>query len=41
MLYSFVEAESLEAAALLFIDHPHFGISGAVIEVMPVNKNIG
>ena len=41
MMYSFVEAESLEAAADMFKDHPHFGIPGASIEVMPVNKNIG
>lgn len=40
MMYSFIEAESLEAAAELFKDHPHFGIPGAWIEVMPVNKNI-
>lgn len=41
MMYSFIEAESLEAAADIFKDHPHFGIPGASIEVMPVNKNIG
>jgi hypothetical protein len=41
MMYSFVEAESLEAASELFVGHPHFGISGAWIEVMSVNKNIG
>ena len=41
MMYSFVEAESLEAAAALFKDHPHFGIPGGWIEVMPVNKNVG
>lgn len=41
MMYSFVEAESLEAAAELFKNHPHFGIPGSWIEVMPVNKNIG
>jgi hypothetical protein len=41
MMYSFVEAPSLEAAALMFKDHPHFGIPGGWIEVMPVNKNIG
>jgi len=40
MMYSFVEAESLEAAADMFKDHPHFGIPGGWIEVMPVNKNI-
>lgn len=40
MMYSFVEAESPEAAAKLFEGHPHFGIPGASIEVMPVSKNI-
>ncbi len=41
MMYSFVEAESLDAAADMFKNHPHFGIPGSWIEVMPVNKNIG
>lgn len=41
MMYSFVEADSLEAAAELFKAHPHFGIPGASIEVMSVNKDIG
>jgi hypothetical protein len=41
MMYSFVEAESIDAAAKMFEGHPHFGIPGAWIEVMPVNKNIG
>lgn len=41
MMYSFVEADSLEAAADMFKDHPHFGIPGGVIEVMSVNKTIG
>lgn len=41
MMYSFVEAESLEAAADMFKGHPHFGIPGGVIEVMSVNKDIG
>lgn len=40
MMYSFIEAESHEAAADLFKDHPHFGIPGAWIEVMSVNKDI-
>lgn len=40
MMYSFVEAESLEAATELFKDHPHFGIPGAWIEVMSVNKEV-
>ena len=41
MMYSFVEADSLDAAALMFKDHPHFGIPGGWIEVMAVNKDIG
>lgn len=41
MMYSFVEAESLEAAADMFKNHPHFGIPGGWIEVMSVNKDIG
>ena len=40
MMYSFIEAESLDAAAVLFVGHPHFGIPGAWIEVMTVNKEI-
>jgi hypothetical protein len=40
MMYSFIEAETLEAAADLFKDHPHFGIPGGWIEVMAVNKTI-
>ncbi len=40
MMYSFVEAESLEAAAELFVNHPHFGIPDGWIEVMSVNKQI-
>ena len=38
MMYSFVEADSLEAAAELFKDHPHFGIPGGWIEVMSANQ---
>lgn len=41
MMYSFVEAESHEAATEMFKDHPHFGIPGGWIEVMSVNKDIG
>ena len=37
MMYSFVEAASLDAAAAMFTNHPHFGIPGGWIEVMPVN----
>ncbi len=40
MMYSFIEAESLEAAAQLFVGHPHFGIPNSWIEVMSVNKEI-
>jgi len=40
MMYSFVEADSLEAAADIFKKHPHFGIPGGTIEVMSVNKNV-
>ena len=36
MLVSFVEAESHEAAAKAFEDHPHLGIPQASIEVMAV-----
>lgn len=41
MMYSFIEAESLEVASKMFEGHPHFGIPGASIEVMPVNTAIG
>lgn len=34
MLSSYVMADSLEAAAELFKDHPHLGIPGATIEIM-------
>ena len=37
MLYSFVEAESLAAAADLFKDHPHLGMLDGWIEIMPVS----
>ena len=40
MMYSFIEAESLEVAAKLFENHPHFGIPNGWIEVMSVNKEI-
>ena len=36
MLYSFVEAESHEAAAKVFENHPHLQIPQASIEVMEV-----
>lgn len=37
MLSSYVEAESHEAAAAIFKDHPHLNLPGASIEVMEVN----
>ncbi len=40
MMYSFVEAQSQEAAAEVFKGHPHFGIPGGTIEIMPVNANV-
>ena len=36
MISSMIDAESHEAAAALFVGHPHFGIPGASIEVMPL-----
>ena len=36
MMYSIVEAESPETAAEIFKDHPHFGIPGATIDIMPI-----
>ncbi len=38
MLYSMLEAESDEAAAALFADHPHLAIPGSWIDVMPANN---
>lgn len=37
MMYSFVEAASPEAAARLFVDHPHLAIPNAWIDIMPAN----
>lgn len=37
MLFSIVEAESHEAAAKMFENHPHLGIPEATIEIMPAN----
>ncbi len=34
MLSSYVTAESLDAAAEIFKNHPHLGIPGATIEIM-------
>ena len=36
MLYQIVQANSADQAAKMFVDHPHFGIPQATIEVMPV-----
>ena len=38
MLYSIVEAESHEDVAKAFEGHPHFGIPGASIEIMPMRS---
>ncbi|MBM3272350.1 hypothetical protein FJY94_03710 [Candidatus Kaiserbacteria bacterium] len=38
MLSSYVQAESAEAAAELFKDHPHFGIPGATIDIMEARQ---
>jgi hypothetical protein len=38
MLYSFIEADSHEAAAKAFEGHPHLGIPQATIEVMAVRE---
>ena len=37
MLYAIVEAESHDAAANAFKDHPHLGIPKASIEIMAIN----
>jgi hypothetical protein len=37
MLYGIVQAESHEAAAKLFEDHPHLGIPSASIEIMEIH----
>lgn len=38
MLSSYTEAESPEAAAAIFVGHPHLAIPGSWIDVMPVNQ---
>lgn len=38
MLSSYVQAESADAAAELFVNHPHLKIPGAVIEIMEANQ---
>lgn len=37
MLFSLVESDSHEAVAEAFVNHPHFGIPGAWIDIMPAN----
>lgn len=41
MMYSFIEADSIDAASAIFKDHPHFGIPNGSIEIMSVNTNMG
>lgn len=38
MLSSYVAAESAEAAAEMFKNHPHLGIPGATIEIMEARQ---
>jgi hypothetical protein len=38
MLSSYVQAESLDAAAEVFASHPHLQLPGATIEVMETNQ---
>ncbi len=38
MLSSYVQAESADAAAEIFKDHPHFGIPGAAIDIMEARQ---
>ncbi len=36
MIYVIVEAENIEAAAALFVDHPHIGLfPGDGVDIMP------
>ena len=41
MLSSYVQAESLDAAAEIFSKHPHLQIPGATIEIMEANPLTG
>jgi len=36
MMYQVVQADSADAAAKMFVGHPHFGIPQATVEVMPL-----
>jgi hypothetical protein len=41
MMYQIVRANSADEAAKMFVDHPHFGIPQASIEVMPLKAMEG
>lgn len=41
MLSSYVQAESLDAAEKIFINHPHLQIPGATIEIMEASPLTG
>ena len=41
MMYQIVQANSADEAAKMFVDHPHFGIPQATIEVMPLKAMEG
>ena len=41
MMYQIVQADSADEAANMFVDHPHFGIPQATIEVMPLKAMEG
>ena len=41
MMYSIVEADSQEAAAAIFVDHPHLQIPQATIDIMAINDLSG
>ncbi len=41
MMYSIVEAESHDAAAQIYVGHPHLQIPGATIEIMKANSLSG
>ncbi len=38
MLSSYVQGESAEAVAALYVNHPHFQIPGATIEIMEARQ---
>jgi len=41
MMYSIVEADTHEAAAAIFVDHPHLQIPEATIDIMAANSLSG